>query len=280
MNALKLIELASSKLKHHSIPSYKLDTEILLSKILKKKREEILINLNQLVSPNQIIKFHELVQRRSLGEPVAYLVKEKEFWSKMFDVNRSTLIPRPETELMVERLVKIYNKKRLFILDIGTGSGCILISLLAELKSSKGIGIDISKKAIKIAKKNAIKHRMIKNINLLERSFTDLHNYKFDLIVSNPPYIQRKEINKLDDDIKKYEPKIALDGGNDGLDVIRKVIYKAKEILKFNGMLAIEIGNEQYNLVSKILNKNNFRVEHIIKDYKENIRSLISRYCR
>ena len=280
MNALKLIEMASSKLKHHSIPSYKLDTEILLSKILKKKREEVLINLNQLVSPNQIIKFHELVQRRSLGEPVAYLVKEKEFWSKMFDVNRGTLIPRPETELMVERLVKIYNKKRLFILDIGTGSGCILISLLAELKSSKGIGIDISKKAIKIAKKNAIKHRMIKNINLLERSFMDLHNYKFDLIVSNPPYIQRKEINKLDDDIKKYEPKIALDGGNDGLDVIRKVIYKAKDILKFNGMLAIEIGNEQYSLVSKILNKNNFRVEHIIKDYKENIRSLISRYCR
>ena len=121
---------------------------------------------------------------------------------------------------------------------------------------------------------------MIKNINLLERSFMDLHNYKFDLIVSNPPYIQRKEINKLDDDIKKYEPKIALDGGNDGLDVIRKVIYKAKDILKFNGMLAIEIGNEQYSLVSKILNKNNFRVEHIIKDYKENIRSLISRYCR
>ena len=109
-----------------------------------------------------------------------------------------------------------------------------------------------------------------------DKRFSDLFNRKFELIVSNPPYIERRNIKKLDDDIKNYEPVIALDGGNDGLDVIKKVIYKAKNILKINGKLALEIGNEQYKQVSKILIKNNFRIEHIIKDYKDNIRCIIS----
>ncbi len=280
MKALNLINSAENKLKCKNIMSYKLDCEILLSKVLEKKREEILINLDQNIDIKNIKKFNELVKRRLKKEPVAYIINEKEFWSKVFEVNRDTLIPRPETELMIEQLVKIYKKKKILVLDIGTGSGCILISLLSELTDSKGLGIDISKKALNIAKKNARNHKMENNIFFKKRSLSDIYNNKFDLIVSNPPYVSSKDMRNLNDDIKYYEPKIALDGGNDGLDVIKKVIYKAKDILKINGRLAIEIGNKHYNKVSKILYKNNFKLEHNIKDYKDNIRCLISKYIR
>ena len=280
MIASKLINFASNKLKHNKILSHTLDSELLLSKVLKKKREELLTNLSQKINKKKILSFNKLIKRRSLREPLAYIIKEKEFWSKMFEVDKNTLITRPETELMVEQILKIYKNKKIFILDIGTGTGCILISLLSELKSSYGLGIDISKKALYLAKKNAIKHLVNNKISFLKRSFKDLYNYKFDLIVSNPPYITSNEMRSLDDDIKKYEPKIALDGGNDGLDVIKKVIYKAKYILKFDGRLALEIGNEQYKKVSKLLLKNNFKIELNVKDYKDNTRSIISRLIR
>ena len=275
MKAYELINSASIKLKQKNILSYKLDSEILLSKALEKKREDILINPDQKVNFIQSLKFNHLIKRRASREPIAYIVKEKEFWSKGFIINKNTLIPRPETELMVDGIIKIYRNQKISILDIGTGSGCILISLLSELINSRGVGIDISKEAIFLAKKNAKKHN-IRNIHFKVRSFTDIYNYKFDLIVSNPPYILSREIKNLQEDIKKYEPKIALDGGNDGLDVIKKVIYKARDILKINGKLALEIGNKQYKKVSELLKKNNFKIEQNIKDYKTNIRCLIA----
>ena len=275
MKAYELINSASIKLKQKNILSYKLDSEILLSKALEKKREDILINPDQKVNFIQSLKFNHLIKRRASREPIAYIVKEKEFWSKAFIINKNTLIPRPETELMVDGIIKIYRNQKISILDIGTGSGCILISLLSELINSRGVGIDISKEAIFLAKKNAKKHN-IRNIHFKVRSFTDIYNYKFDLIVSNPPYILSREIKNLQEDIKKYEPKIALDGGNDGLDVIKKVIYKARGILKINGKLALEIGNKQYKKVSELLKKNNFKIERNIKDYKTNIRCLIA----
>ena len=280
MNALELINTGSNKLRQKKIFTSRLDAEILLSKILNKKREEILINLDQKICKNNVLKYKKLIQRRSLNEPVAYILKEKEFWSKNFFVSSDTLIPRPETELMVEKLVKIFKGNKISILDIGTGCGCILISLLSELNNSKGVGIDISKKAITVAKKNAKKHRMIDNTAFFNKSLDSEFNRKFDLIVSNPPYIKSKDLKNLSDDIKKYEPMLALDGGNDGLDLIKKVIYKARNILKFKGMLALEIGNEQYKKVSKILTTNNFRIEHLIYDYKENVRCIISTYLK
>ena len=276
MKALDLIKFGERELKQKKIVSSRLDSELLLSKVLKKKREEILINLEQEICQNNLSIYKELITRRSQNEPIAYILREKEFWSKSFFVNPDTLIPRPETEIMVEKLVKIFKEKKISILDIGTGSGCILISLLSELKDSKGIGIDISKKALIIAKKNIEKHKMQNKIRLLNKSLDSKFYKKFDLIVSNPPYIRSLEIQRLAEDIKKYEPRIALDGGNDGLDLIKKVIYKAKDILKVNGMLALEIGNKQFKKVSKILLKNNYKIEHIIMDYKNNIRSIIS----
>ncbi len=276
MNALELINIGSNKLKMNSIKSFILDSEILLSKVLNKKREEVLVDLYQKIENNKILEFLEYIDRRASNEPIAYIIKQKEFWSKIFEVSNKTLIPRPETELMLEKLIRIYKKKTIRILDIGTGSGCILISLLSELKSSKGIGIDISSGALQIAKKNAKNMNVYENIKFQKKSLDSFFSQKFDLVVSNPPYIKSRDLKNLEDDIKLHEPKIALDGGNDGLDLIKKVIYKAKEILKANGRLALEINNEQVLQVSKILEKNNFRVEHIVNDYKDKIRSLIS----
>ncbi len=273
---MHLLNIGTSILKQKKIISYKIDSELLLSKVLGKPREEILTNLEQDINLNNISKYKNLIERRSHKEPIAYITKKKEFWSKIFIVNSDTLIPRPETELMVEKLCKIFRGREISLLDIGTGSGCIIVSLLGELNKSKGVGIDISKKALLIAKKNAKIHNVDNRIKFFNKSFEKIYNRSFDLIVSNPPYLKSSELNNLDDDIKKYEPILALDGGNDGLDVIKKVIYKAKNILKFKGKLALEIGNEQYLKVSKILKKNSFKIDYIVKDYMENVRCLIS----
>ena len=190
----------------------------------------------------------------------------------------NTLIPRPETELLLEKLIQNYNRRKISILDIGTGSGCIIISLLKNLEKSNGIGIDISKNAILTAKKNALRFKIKNRLKFHNKSFMDMFNQKFDLVVSNPPYIERKNIKNLSNDIKRFEPIIALDGGNDGLDLIKKVIYKSKNILKIKGTLALEIGNEQIKKVSKILFDNNFRVKSVLKDYKNNVRCVIAEH--
>ena len=278
MKTLEVIKLGSNILKEKRIHSHILDSELLLSKTLKKSREKILTNLETNIGKKHLSIFKKYLDRRSKNEPMAYILEEKEFWSKNFSVNKNTLIPRPETELLVDELIKLFNNKKISILDIGTGSGCIIISLLSGLNQSSGIGIDISKKAILIAKKNASRYKLNGRIKLINKSFESVFDKKFDLIVSNPPYIESKAIKNLSIDIKKYEPRIALDGGNDGLDLIKKVIYKSKYILKINGMLALEIGNEQIKKVSKILIDNNFRIKHVIKDYKTNVRCVFAYY--
>ena len=276
MKVLEAIKLGSKLLKEKNISTYILDSELLLSKSLNKSREEILTNLEKNINKRNLSDFNEYLIRRSKREPVAYLLGEKEFWSKKFFVNKNTLIPRPETELLVEKLVTFFKKKRITILDIGTGTGCIILSLISELKNSTGIAVDISGKAIMVAKENAYKFKLSDRIKFLNRPFKDLYDKKFDLIVSNPPYVKRIEIKNLSDDIKRFEPRMALDGGNDGLDLIKKVIYKSRKILKINGTLALEVGNEQINKVSKILKNNKFRIKCVIKDNRNNVRCLLA----
>ena len=276
MQILDLLNNGATQLRKKNINSNKLDSEILLSKVLNKNREDLLISLDKQVDQNTINYFQKLINRRLLQEPIAYILKRKEFWSNSFIVNSNTLIPRPETELMVEKITKIFKFKKIFFLDIGTGTGCILLSILQELKKSRGIGIDISSKAIQIAKINSKNLKLNQRSKFYTMSLNKFFHKKLDLIVSNPPYIKTKDIRNLKDDVRKFEPKLALDGGNDGLDVIQKVIYKSRDILKIKGMLALEIGNGQFKKVSKILKSNNFRIKYLVKDYKENIRCILS----
>jgi release factor glutamine methyltransferase len=272
----KLVKIGSGILKLKKINTHLLDSEIIMSNLLKKSRESFLINEDINVSDDNVKKFNSFIQRRENHEPIAYIINKKEFWSRNFYVNKNTLIPRPETELLVEKIVSHFRNSSPYILDIGTGSGCILISILEEIKKAKGIGIDISKKALLVAKKNLRNSKIKNRVKFLHKSIDKEFNGKFDLIVSNPPYICTHELKNLDNDIKYFEPKVALDGGNDGLDVIKKIIYKAKKLLRKKGILAIEIGNKQYTQVSKILRTNSFREKYLICDNQKNIRCVLS----
>jgi len=276
MNLENTIQKASQLLKNQNIHSHELDAQIILSEIMGIKRESLITNNEINISEKILEKYDIAIKRRIKKEPVAYIIGEKEFWSQNFRVNHSTLVPRPESELLIYKLVNYFKNKRINILDIGTGSGCILLSLLKELHLSRGIGIDISSKAVKTAEINSNK------LNLLYRSkfkVVDMDNFnigRYDLIVSNPPYIALKDIKNLSKEILNYEPLIALKGGFDGLDLIKKVIYKSKYLLKTNGLLGIEIGTNQYLKVLNILKKNGFREADKEYDYNHNVRCIIS----
>ena len=275
MKTTQLLDFGSNILRSKKIISHRIDSEVILSYILKISREKLLIKEDKVCNEN-IIKFRSLISRRLKQEPVAYIIERKEFRSEDFFVDKKSLIPRPETELLIDPIVKIFKNKNLFFLDIGVGSGCIIFSILKELNHSKGIGIDICKKAVLNAKINLNRFNLKNRVKLLNKSVDQVLNKKFDLVVSNPPYIVKREINRLANDIRKFEPKVALDGGNDGLDVIKKAIYKSKEILKVKGILALEIGRGQYPSVARVLKENNFRQIRIMKDYQNNIRCIFS----
>ena len=272
----KVIQEASRTLKKHNIHSHELDAQLILSEIMKVSKESLIINNEKYISKKILKKYDIAINRRIKKEPVAYITGKKDFWSEKFLVNKATLVPRPETELLIYKLIKFYKNKKINILDIGTGSGCILLSILKELNRSRGTGIDISSKAIKIAKINS------ENLNLQNRSkfkFSDLYEYnegKYDLIVSNPPYIPSCDIKNLSKDIINYEPIVALDGGVDGLDLIKKVIYKSKYLIKREGLLALEIGHSQYYRVSNILKHNGYREISREYDFNRNVRCIIS----
>ena len=269
------IKQASQFLKKHNVCSHELDAEIILSNIMGVTKEFLIVNNHIEISKEIRKKYSYAIKRRINKEPVAYITGKKEFWSQDFIVNDATLIPRPETELLLYKIVSFFKNKRINILDIGTGSGCILLSMLKELNLSKGIGIDISAKAIRVANINS------KKLNLLYRSkfkVFDIRDFswgKYDLIVSNPPYIPLKDIKNLSKDIINYEPLIALKGGFDGLDLIKKVIYKSTNLLKKNGILAIEIGEHQYLRVSNLLRQNGIREMSKEYDCNRNVRCII-----
>ena len=279
MKTFELINLGSNFLKHRNIQTNILDSEIILSHVMGVTRENILISDKE-VDQVKISKFKSLLLRRSKNEPVAYITKNKEFRSTDFYIDKNSLIPRPETELLIDPIVKYFKRKSLFFLDIGVGSGCIMLSILKELKHAKAIGSDISKKTILNAKINLKKLKMHNRAKILCESFEKINNYKFDLVVSNPPYVVKRDINRLKRDVKSYEPVLALNGGNDGLDVIKKVIYKSRSILKINGILALEIGRGQYQSVLRILENNNFRELKKIIDYRNNVRCIFSTLLR
>ena len=264
-------------LKDKSILSAQLDTEILMAKALNKNREYIILNHDKVLNIENLEYFKKLVLERATRKPIAYLLNKKLFWKSEFYVNKNTLIPRPDTEIIVEQILKVVKHKNyLKILDIGVGSGCILLSILKEKKNFYGTGIDISKNSLEISRLNAKKLLVNERVKFYKSDIDKFAQGKYDLVVSNPPYIKKNNLKYLECDVLKFEPKIALDGGLDGLSVIRKVIKKSSELLKKNGKFILEIGFDQKNKVIKLLNNKGFYINSTVKDLANNDRCIIS----
>ena len=277
MNIQKAISDANDILKNKNIKTSQLDSEILMSKIIGIDRGSIILNSNINLKEECFQLYKKLIARRSNGEPVAYLINKKDFWKYEFYVTKDTLIPRPDTELAVDQILKLTkSKNRLKILDIGVGSGCILLSILKERKSFCGIGIDISKKSLKICKINAERLGISNQVKLFNSNVDNFTFGKYDVIVSNPPYIKKIDLKYLERDVIKFEPELALNGGLDGMSEIRKVINKSSELIKKNGKFILEIAFDQKNKVSQMLKDKGFYINKILKDFAKNDRCIIS----
>ncbi len=277
MNTLKALNLGSKFLKKNNIKTFNLDSELLLADVLKFSREKLLINLNYKIKKKKFHKFKKSLFRRKNNEPIAYILKKKEFWKHTFFVNKDVLIPRPETEIIIDELLKeIGLESSKYLLDVGTGSGCIIISILKERSNCAGTAIDISQKALNVAKYNAKIHQIQNKINFINIDI-DKHIYnKYDFVLSNPPYINKFELNRLDSNVKSYEPHLALEAGVDGLNLIRKLILKSKVLLKKRGKLIFEIGEKQVNKSKDLLLRNGFYINKICKDIYLKPRVIIS----
>ncbi len=277
MKIRQAINEACIELKKNSIYSPLLDCEILMSKVLNKKREYIILNLEINLKKKELRYFKFLINERIKGKPIAYLTGSKFFWNDEFNVNQNVLIPRPDSELIVEQTLKIYkNKNYLKILEIGIGSGCILLSILKEKKGFIGTGIDISLGCIKVCKNNINKLNLTNKISLFKSDVDNFNHGKYDLIISNPPYIKKSDLKYLERNVVGFEPEVALNGGVDGLSEIRKVINRSSELIKKKGKLVIEVAFNQKLKVKNLLKEKGFYINNVIKDLSKNDRCIIS----
>ena len=277
MNYFQTLKFGSNKLKLNNINTHILDSELLLSYTLNLPREKVLTNLDAKIKKSIFNSFKKLLHRREKKEPIAYILNNKEFWKNNFYINKDVLIPRPETEIIVEEVLKIikpFSSKS--ILDVGTGSGCIIISIIKERLNCLATAIDISKKALNIARFNAKMHHLINKINFVNIDIDKIQYNKYDFVISNPPYIKKLNLSKLDESVKFFEPYIALEAGIDGLREIKKIIVKSNKLLKRNGRLIFEIGENQSMIVKNILNDNGYYVNKVINDISSIPRVIIS----
>jgi release factor glutamine methyltransferase len=277
MNIENILTQAFKELSNSNIKNANLDCEVLLSNIINKDREYVILNPKKNLDKKYIDIFNNLIDRRKKSEPIAYLINKKEFWKETFYIDKNVLIPRPDTEHIVEEVLKLtQNNSKSHVLDIGTGSGCILLSILKERKNFIGTGIDISKKCIKVSKYNA---KRLELDNRTKFYISDVDNFligKYDVVVSNPPYIENLNLKYLDRDVVNFEPKLALSGGWDGFSEIAKVINKTSGLIKKNGVFVLEIGHNQKNKVTEKLKAKGFYIKKVLKDYGKNDRCIIS----
>ena len=242
---------------------------------MKTTREKLIIHPKKNINKISENKFNNDIKKRKLKKPIAYIIGYKEFWKQKYVTNPSVLIPRPETELIIEKVLKIFKKnENKNVLDIGTGSGCIILSILSERKKFRGIGIDLSKHAINVAKINAKMQQFGNRIKFINTDIDNFFSCKYDLIVSNPPYIKKSKLSSLIEDIRNFEPKLALDGGPDGFSTILKVIVKSSKLLKKKGMLFLEIDNTQVIKTKEMLKKYKFFTKDVCKDLSGNNRCI------
>jgi release factor glutamine methyltransferase len=277
MNIRSAIIEGTNILQNKDINSAKLDSEILLASAIEKDRKYLILNNNENIKEENLRYYQKLITKRSFREPIAYLTNKKNFWNYKFLVTKDTLIPRPDTEVIVEQILKITKfKTKMKILDIGVGSGCILLTILKERKNFYGVGVDISKKCLNISKINAKNLKVSSRVKFFKTDVDKFAQGKYDLIVSNPPYIKKLNLKYLEKDVINFEPKLALDGGLDGLSEIRKVITKSSELIKKNGKFILEIGFDQKNKVINLLKDKGFYINSISKDLAKNDRCIVS----
>ena len=277
MNIYNAIKEGSKILKKKNIKFSNLDCEVLLAKVLRKQRKYLILNLDKPLNKKNLEIFKDLINQRSNGKPIAYLTKKKDFWNSEFITEEGVLIPRPDTEVLIEATIELFkNKDYANVLDIGVGTGCIILSILEEKPCFYGLGIDVSSKSISLSKLNAKKLHLENRVKFIKTDVDNFCHGKYDLIISNPPYINSNRIKYLEKDVRNFEPKLALDGGLDGTFKILKIIEKASTLLKCNGKLILEIGYDQKNKIVSLLKKRGFYINNIIKDYAENDRCVIS----
>ena len=278
MNVENILAEAVEILKKNSIASPILDARILMSFSTSLSKEDIVFKASQInLSQNQKEKYLILINKRAKKIPLSHLTNNREFFANNFYVDENVLDPRPDSETLIEMMInKLESSSFLNICEIGCGSGCLIISLLKHFNNWYGRGIDISKKALEIAQKNANNNNVFERINFVESNlFEKLQdNQIFDIIISNPPYIPSGEIENLQDEVRLYEPKIALDGGLDGLDFYRKIAIESQKFLKKNGNIFLEIGYNQHQFVKDIFENVNFKFIDFKKDLSGIIRVL------
>lgn len=254
---------------NENIETKRLDAEILLCHILGCERIDLTLNRDKILDESSLCVFNEYINRRLNCEPISYITGKKEFMSLDFFVEKGVLIPRPDTEILVEEIIKTYNGKSAKILDLCTGSGAIAVSLAHYLKDSMITAVDKFDVCINIAKKNAQNNGVSDRVSVIKEDVLELSDIEgdFDCIVSNPPYIEKDTLPTLPSDVKDFEPSYALDGGNDGLIFYRKITEFAKRKLSSDGILAYEIGFNQGQTVPEIIRKTgSFKDIKIIKD--------------
>ncbi len=282
MNIKEVLANTVDFFKKNNIDNPRLDAEVLLAELLDMERIKLYVNFDYPLKEDEIGKYREMIKLRAKRIPVAYITGRKEFMSLDFYVNQNVLLPRPETEILVEYLIDYFNEKdmeRINIVEVGTGSGAIIVSLGHYLKNARILGIEIDKKAIEVTRKNIERYSLddrlkVSQGNLLEPLIKrEIKN--LNLVVSNPPYISEKEMETLPPEVKQ-EPKKALYGGKDGLKFYKKLIPQANEVLTKNGMIALEIGYNQAEEVEKILRDNDFTNVDVRKDYADKDRFVLA----
>lgn len=262
MESSKALTKAKQILNSKGVSNAGLDSLILMTHALFLSKEEIIFNPQRQLSEADEKKFFDLVNRRAAREPISHLINKREFYGENFLVNKDVLDPRPDSEILIEAVLKKLpqREEKLKILELGVGSGCLIITLLKSYKNALGTAVDISEKALVVAEKNSEKHQTNQRLQLLKSDlFSALNRQeKFDLIISNPPYIPAAEIEELEPEVRIHEPRSALDGGEDGLDFYRRIAAETKGFLNDSGKIFLEIGFGQKEEVLKIFTELNF----------------------
>jgi release factor glutamine methyltransferase len=263
-----ILKATKHEFKEYKIPSYSLDADLLMAYALKTTREHIFCNPKNELSQSQVNKFNQLVKRRISREPMSHILGTREFWGIDFKVTQDTLDPRPDSECLIEQVLDLFknNSAKKTVLDLGTGTGCLLLTLLTELQSFTGTGIDISEGAIRVAKSNSEKLGLAKRTSFVVSNWDSSIKNKYDLIISNPPYIKSSDIEGLEPEVSTYEPKQALDGGNDGLMYYTQLAPIIFNLLPKGGFAVLEHGIGQETEIRKILENNNLTFVSYKKD--------------